>query len=220
MSQADLSRLRESATSYHSDIRDRMMGRAKRTLYHQGGATSYLTGYGMDFSCFQGLMQGKGRQDRRETFRQHGLATSGRTYHDQIMSAGCGHLHRTLHVLLSPDIGEIAIKQLLAVVKLLTGINDRRPQCRFPSINSSTSLIFEAPYTSRSFTTAASQAFCLGKIKPLKPSSLALIAIGNAPFIGWRLPSIESSPINTNLDKLDESICSAAARIPIAKGRS
>ena len=132
VSQADLSRLRESATSYHSDIRDRMMGRAKRTLYHQGGATSYLTGYGMDFSCFQGLMQGKGRQDRGETFRQHRLATSGRTYHDQIMSAGCGHLHRTLHVLLSPDIGEIAIKQLLAVVKLLTGINNRRPQCRFP----------------------------------------------------------------------------------------
>ena len=52
--------------TYHGDIRDRMMGRAKRTLYHQGGATSYLTGYGMDFSCFQGLTQGKKKESSGE----------------------------------------------------------------------------------------------------------------------------------------------------------
>ena len=42
---------------------------------------------------------------------------------------------------------------------------------------------------------AASFAFTLGNMKYLKPSSLALIAIGNAPLIGCKLPSSESSPI-------------------------
>ena len=58
-----------------------------------------------------------------------------------------------------------------------------------------TSLIFSTPYTSKSLTIAASLAFCFGKIKPLKPSSLAFMAIGKAPFMGCKLPSKESSPI-------------------------
>ena len=55
--------------------------------------------------------------------------------------------------------------------------------------------MFSAPKTSKSFTIAASLAFCFGRIIPLKPSSLAFIAIGSAPLIGCRPPSNESSPI-------------------------
>jgi hypothetical protein len=36
----------------------------------------------------------------------------------------------------------------------------------------------------------------LGRMKYLKPSSLALIAIGKAPLIGCKLPSKESSSYN------------------------
>jgi len=43
--------------------------------------------------------------------------------------------------------------------------------------------MFSTPYTSRPSTIAASFAFSLGRIKPLKPSSLALIAMGSAPLM-------------------------------------
>ncbi len=57
--------------------------------------------------------------------------------------------------------------------------------------------MFSTPKTSKLSTIAASLAFSLGRIKYLKPSSLAFMAIGKAPLIGCKLPSKESSPIIT-----------------------
>ena len=74
--------------------------------------------------------------------------------------------------------------------------------------------------TSIPSTTAASSAFCLGKIIPSKPSSFACIAIGNAPFIGRSEPSSDNSPIIINLWSCSEFTCSEAAKIPIAIGKS
>ena len=66
----------------------------------------------------------------------------------------------------------------------------------FPSLKKSiTSFMFSTPYTSRSLTIAASLVFCFGNINPLKPSSLAFMAIGKTPFMGCRFPSNESSPM-------------------------
>ena len=39
--------------------------------------------------------------------------------------------------------------------------------------------------------------FCFGKMMPLKPFFFASMAMGNAPFIGERPPSSESSPMIT-----------------------
>ena len=71
-----------------------------------------------------------------------------------------------------------------------------------------------------SSTTAASFAFSIGSINPLKPSSMARIAIGSTPLIGLRLPSRESSPIITYLSSMALLICSDAANIAMAMGRS
>ncbi len=68
---------------------------------------------------------------------------------------------------------------------------------------------------------AASLAFCLGKINPLNPSSLAFMAIGKAPRMGCKLPSRDSSPIIIYSESGWFSlICPVDTNIPIAKVRS
>ena len=83
-----------------------------------------------------------------------------------------------------------------------------------------TSITFSTPYTSNPATIAASFTFCFGRKNPLKPSSLAFIAIGKTPFIGCKLPSSDNSPIMTYLLTSSELICPEAAKIPIAKVKS
>ena len=81
MSQADLSRLRISSPAYHRHIRNGMMRRAERTLYHQGSLHPYLSCYRMDLRCLQRFMQGERRKNSRQPFCQHRLAASRCTYH-------------------------------------------------------------------------------------------------------------------------------------------
>ena len=49
---------------------------------------------------------------------------------------------------------------------------------------------------------------------------MARIAIGRTPLIGLRLPSRESSPIITYLSSMVLLICSDAAKIAMAMGKS
>ena len=90
----------------------------------------------------------------------------------------------------------------------------------FPSKKSMTSCKFSTPYTFSPSTIAASFTFCLGRKKPKKPSSLALIAMGKAPRIGCKLPSSDNSPMIMYLSMTSDLICDEANKIPIAKVKS
>ena len=76
------------------------------------------------------------------------------------------------------------------------------------------------PKTSRLFTTAASRAFCLGTMMPLKPSSRACMAMGSTPLMGSTVPSSESSPMMRYSCSSSAGTCSEAAMMPTASGRS
>ena len=94
MSQTDLSRLRISSPAYHRHIRNGMMRRTERTLYHQGSLHPYLSCYRMDLRCLQRFMQGERRKNSRQPFCQHRLAASRCTYHQQVMTTGSSRVHR------------------------------------------------------------------------------------------------------------------------------
>ena len=64
-----------------------------------------------------------------------------------------------------------------------------------PSKKSITSFKWVIPYTAIPLTMAASAAFSWGRIKPLKPSFNAWIAMGSAPLMGRIAPSKAISPM-------------------------
>ena len=128
MCQADLSRLRESASTDHRHIRNRVMGRTERTLRHQGSVQPDLAGDRMYLGGLERLLQGKRWQDGRETFGEHRFATPRRTDQDQVVASGGGYFQRTLHILLSAYIREIRFKLKLPGIKFFTGIDNRRLQ--------------------------------------------------------------------------------------------
>ena len=80
--------------------------------------------------------------------------------------------------------------------------------------------MLSTPNTSKPSTMAASLAFFCGRIKEVKPSSLALIAIGKAPFIGCTLPSKDNSPMIIYCAKSVKAICLEAAKMPMARVKS
>ena len=80
--------------------------------------------------------------------------------------------------------------------------------------------MFSTPNTFRLLTTAASRAFCFGRIIPSYPSSRALMAMGNAPFMPCKLPSRLNSPIMIYLWSFSSDMDFTAANMPMAKGKS
>ena len=74
--------------------------------------------------------------------------------------------------------------------------------------------------TCRPATTAASAAFSAGTSTPILPSARARRAIGRTPLHGRTAPVSASSPTMTKLSSWSVSICSLAASMPSAMGRS
>ncbi len=76
-------------------------------------------------------------------------------------------------------------------------------------------------YTSRPSTTAASAAFSLGTMMPVRPSSRARMAMGRTPRTGRTVPSSANSPM---IQKRSSRSCTMAspeaAKRPTASGRS
>ena len=74
------------------------------------------------------LFKGKRRQYRRNTLCQHTFSGSRRAYHKNIVPARRGYLKRTLCLVLSPDVGEVKLKAVYAVLEQAHVEN-----CRFDS---------------------------------------------------------------------------------------
>ena len=91
-----------------------MMGAAEGAMGHQRVAGLRQPRHGVDLRGLEGLLPGHIRQDGGQPPGQHGLAGAGGAHQQHIVSAGGGDLQRTLHVLLSHDLGEVRHGQRLA----------------------------------------------------------------------------------------------------------
>ena len=76
----------------------------------------------MYLGSFQTFRESKGWKNGGESFCHHGFSRSGRTYHDEIMTAGCSYLQGAFYVFLAFYIGIIIVAMNLILVKFLTGI--------------------------------------------------------------------------------------------------
>ena len=126
MGQGYFAGLRVLSPSYQGHLRDGMMRCPEGTLTDETGVTVQLSCDGVNLCGFQALCQREGREDGRQAFGQHRLATSRRTYHDQVMSSGSSYLQGTFDTLLSLDVREVEVVLVLLLVELATGVNDGR----------------------------------------------------------------------------------------------
>jgi len=125
MGQANFSGLGVDAPSDQGDVRDGMVRAPERAQGHEGGMTVDVAGHRMDLGGFQGLFEGKGRQNGGQAAGQHGLARTGRTDHQEIMPGRGGNLQGPFHVFLAPDIGEIDIALADPGEKFSPRVDDR-----------------------------------------------------------------------------------------------
>ena len=72
---------------------------------------------------FQTFGECQWRENAWKTFSHHRFATSGCTYHDEVMTSGCGDFECSFYAFLSLYIGKIERKIGLAPVKFFTGIH-------------------------------------------------------------------------------------------------
>jgi hypothetical protein len=83
-----------------------MVGRAKRPPVGQFAA-GQSAGDGKDHRNFEQFAGRQGRQDRRQSGRQHALSSSGRTVEEKVVPARRGDFQRTFGALLALDLTKI-----------------------------------------------------------------------------------------------------------------
>ena len=76
----------------------------------------------MYLGSFQTFRESKGWKNGGESFCHHGFSRAGRTYHDEIVTAGSGYFQGTLHVFLALYVCVIVVAMNLVLVKLLASI--------------------------------------------------------------------------------------------------
>ena len=91
-------------SAQESDIADGMVGRAERALGDEGIRLVEQTANAVDFCGLDGLIEGHGRNDRRNALGEHALARAGWAYEQEIVSAGHGDLYGTLDLVLAFDL--------------------------------------------------------------------------------------------------------------------
>ena len=72
------------------------------------------------------------RENGGKPLCHHALSASGRSYHDEVVSAGGCHLQCPLHILLSADICKVEVEGILVLIKFLPGIDKARLWSRCP----------------------------------------------------------------------------------------
>ena len=85
MGQADLSRPRDRSAPDQAGGRNAVMGCAERPLFHEAVVVREQTGTGVDPRRFQALFECHRRDHRRDPSREHRLAGTGRTDHQNVV---------------------------------------------------------------------------------------------------------------------------------------
>src|ERR1700733_1633111 len=83
------------------------MRRAKGALRDEGGLGVEDAGDGVDLGGLQRFFEAEGREDGGQALGEHGLAGTGRTDHEDVVTAGCGHFEGALGGMLAAHVGEI-----------------------------------------------------------------------------------------------------------------
>ncbi len=86
-------------------------------------ALAEIAGQGAHHRCFQRLLRLKRRQDAGQARRQHRLARTRRTDHQEVVAAGGGDLEHPLGRLLALDLGEVGI---VRAIRLHQGLRWRQ----------------------------------------------------------------------------------------------
>ena len=108
--QRNLSRHGVAAAAAEPGVRNGVMRRPKRTArYH--ALLAQQASHRMNLRRFKGFFLAQRRQDGGDSARQHGLAGARRPHHHGIVSARRGYFQRPLHILLSPHVRKVAIRQ-------------------------------------------------------------------------------------------------------------
>ena len=126
MSQADLARLRERATTDQCDIADRVVRRAVGSHAQETVVLAQLAGHAVDLRGLQSLIDVQGWKDRRQAFREHRLARARWTDQDDIVSARRSDLEGTLDVLLSFHLRDVHGIALAAGGELRLNVHNGR----------------------------------------------------------------------------------------------
>ena len=148
-----------------------------------------ITGEAPDHAHFQHLGRRERRQDRGQAPRQHRLAGTGRSDHQEMMPAGRGNFERALGGLLALDVLEVGHR---LVARIGRGLGS--PQVCSPlKWLISTSRSDGARIGMSAAAHAASAPHEAGQIRPLS-IAFAPMAAGNAPVTVAIEPSSASSP--------------------------
>ena len=107
MGHADFAGAGNGAASDETGVGYRVMRRAKRPRAGQSGLRWQEAGDGVNPSGLETFLEAHRRQDRRNTFREHGLAGAGRSDKQHVMPAGHRDLDRALGVELSTHIAKV-----------------------------------------------------------------------------------------------------------------
>ena len=115
MRQRNFARRRVDVAAEQTGVARGVVRRAKRPPRHQRLARGQQSDDAVNLRRFERLVQGQGRQNRRQPFGQHGFAGAGRTNEQRVVSAGGGDFQCAFHVFLSFDLGKVQV----VVVRLI-----------------------------------------------------------------------------------------------------
>ena len=118
--------LRIASSPNQSDVRNGVVGAAKRALSEKGCMLPKSTCDGVDLGGFQSFLQTQRREDGGQALGQHGFSCSRRSNHNYIVASCSGNLHGTFDVFLSLHIRKVKFGRIYALVKNLSCIGYER----------------------------------------------------------------------------------------------
>ena len=120
-----LARPRNRSAADQACVGDRVMRRAKRSHPDQARARVEHARHAVNLRRLQSFFERKRRQNGRHPFRQHGLAGTGGTNHQNVVTARAGHFEGALGGLLAANIFEIR-REMLRLRQQLIGVDLKR----------------------------------------------------------------------------------------------
>ena len=109
MRERDLARMRWTAAADETGDGDRVVRRAKGPARQEPTRRRKRAGHAPDRRGFDRFVCGEGREDRRETTREHRLAAAGRADEQHVVRSGRSDLERALGVGLPPNVDEVEV---------------------------------------------------------------------------------------------------------------
>src|SRR5499426_3877843 len=107
MGEAHLAGMRDAASPDEPGSRDRVMGRAERSLTDEPVPGREQAHHAPHGGHLDGFLQGERREDAAEPAGEHGLAGSWRPDHDQVVTSRGGDFESALRPEMTAHIGEI-----------------------------------------------------------------------------------------------------------------